>query len=191
MILTRTQNKITFFWTTVAIVAGCWLWGDTTSEVVNITAGSGPFPQILMDHPLDPDNKALRHFATTGPRARVVYEGQAQLNASGEAVVELPEYFDQMSRSGLVQLTPVAMSMPHLYYLGFENGRFTIKGGMPAGMVNWMVSAERNDPRARFNRVYQPVEDEKGAHGLPAKGDFFCPEWYNRKKSTTDPKETP
>ena len=47
---------------------------------------------FTIPHPLDPENKVLRHYCIEGPDVWNVYAGNARL-VNGKAVVELPAYY--------------------------------------------------------------------------------------------------
>ena len=74
-------------------------WTDTGnagyfSGPVHVTGalskGSGTF---LIDHPLDPENKLLSHSFVESPENLLIYRGKARLDAEGQAVVRMPDYF--------------------------------------------------------------------------------------------------
>jgi hypothetical protein len=68
--------------------------------------------------------------------------------------------------------------MPGLYSGDINNNIFMIGGGVANGTVYWQVTAERDDPKARLERVSRPVEEEKGHPGLPAPGEYISPDAY-------------
>ena len=144
----------------------------------NVRWSNGAYKAFTIDHPLDPCNQVLRHFSAEGPQALVVYSGTATLNDQGEVDVALPDYFDALSRNPRVQLTARSGSMPGLFAPTFAGTAFVIKGGLAGGTVDWQVTAERDDPKARLERVVRPVEDVKGRPGLPDKGQYISPEVY-------------
>jgi hypothetical protein len=137
---------------------------------------NGSLKAFTIDHPLDPACKVLRHFSTEGPEALVIYSGTAVLDATGQAAVVLPDYFDALSRDARVQLTPVGN---HRVFVAEEvrGNTFTI-GGDARAKVYWQVTAERDDPKARLERATRPVEQFKGTPGAPAKGQYVSPECY-------------
>jgi hypothetical protein len=147
----------------------------------NMRWSNGSLKAFTIDHPLDPENKVLRHFSTEGPEALVIYRGKVVLDNNGEAKVTLPPYFDALSRETHVQLTPRDQPMPELYFSKPESNSFTIGGGAANGMVYWQVTAERDDPKARLERVSRPVEEEKGHPGLPAPGEYISPDVYGAR----------
>jgi len=146
---------------------------------------NGGYKAFTIDHPLNPANKVLRHFSAEGPEALVLYTGKARLNEKGEAVVELPEYFDVLARNPMVQLT--AVGNHHVYVSREVNGNSFIIGGDAGTKVYWQVTAERDDPKARLERIQRPIEEEKGRPGLPDKDTYISPECYKDKQR--DPKD--
>jgi hypothetical protein len=141
---------------------------------------NGSLKAFTIDHPLDPENKVLRHFSTEGPEALVIYTGTVTLDENGSAEVKLPDYFDALARNPRIQLTPWNAAMPDLHVTGIENTRLFIAGGVPGNRVDWQVTAERDDPKARLERVSRPVEEEKGHPGLPAPGEYISPDAYEK-----------
>ena len=61
----------------------------------NLSKGGGSFK---IDHPLDPANKYLYHSFVESPDMKNIYDGVAQLDARGEAVVTLPDWFGALTR---------------------------------------------------------------------------------------------
>jgi hypothetical protein len=132
---------------------------------INVVGGSllanGSFKAFTINHPLDPENKVLRHFAAEGPEAMVIYSGSVELDKKGCARVQLPEYFDALTRNPRVQLTAKGAAMRNLHYIDVRSNELLIAGGKPLGSVDWQVVAERNDPAAQADRVRRPVEQDK------------------------------
>ena len=69
---------------------------------------------FVIDHPLDPANKLLYHFAVESPEVRNQYEGLVTLDQDGQAVVQLPDYFDALNADDEIhyQLTCVGGYVP-------------------------------------------------------------------------------
>ncbi len=146
-----------------------------------------------IDHPLDPANRYLLHFAQEAPQVQNVYNGVVTLDAQGRARVELPPYFSALNTGPFrYQLTPIGASMPELYIAQkIQNNAFLIAGGVPGMEVSWEVTAVRNDPYLRDH----PVQDQplKPAH---ERGTYLYPEGYGQPASKgldalTQPPETP
>ena len=69
-----------------------------------LSKGGGSFK---IDHPLDPANKYLYHSFVESPDMMNIYNGNITTDASGEAVVELPEWFETLNRDFRYQLTVI------------------------------------------------------------------------------------
>ena len=122
-----------------------------------LSKASGTF---TIDHPLDPHGKILNHYFIEGPEMRNIYDGEAVLDASGRAVVTLPDYFDALNRKPRVQLTGVGTSEVVYVAEKVSGNRFVIGG--PAGAeVYWQVTGERKDVSAEATRRMMPVEQPK------------------------------
>ncbi|NOZ94775.1 MAG: hypothetical protein GXP47_08575 [Acidobacteria bacterium] len=138
-----------------------------------VSKGGGSF---RIDHPLHPDNRYLSHSFVESPDMKNVYDGVVTLDDRGEAVVELPEYFEALNRDFRYQLTPIGAPGPDLYIAReIEGNRFGIAGGGPGMRVSWQVTGIRHDPWAEAHRI--PVEEGK-PEGL--RGTYLHPELYGR-----------
>jgi hypothetical protein len=116
---------------------------------------------FLIDHPLDPENKLLRHNFMESPENLVVYRGKVELDGNGEAVVEMPGYFKALTKEAeaTVNLTPIGK--PYLFgYEMHESGHAFTVFGEPNREIAWTVYADRDDPTMR--RLRRPVEEDKG-----------------------------
>ena len=117
---------------------------------------------FTIDHPLDPQNKVLRHYTLEGPQVWNVYKGTAQLDALGMATIQLPDYFEALNRNPQYDLTPIGSPMPNLFVKQtVKDNQFVIGGGVANGQVCWTVSGERNDPAAIEDLKQRPVEQLK------------------------------
>jgi hypothetical protein len=118
------------------------------------------FKRFVIDHPLDPENKVLRHACLEGPVVQNVYNGTVVLNEKGEATVKLPDYFEALNKNPQYMMTAVSMSMPGLFVKQkVRDNTFVIGGGVAGGEVCWEVKGERNDPAVRDNPL--TVEERK------------------------------
>jgi hypothetical protein len=151
----------------------------------SFSKGSGSF---LIDHPLDPENRLLRHNFVESSENLLIYRGKVRLDGDGEAVVEMPEYFRALTAEddATVNLTPVGRSMSPTHYefcyeWGTDYRSFEIYG-QPGRHVAWMVMAERDDPVIR--RLAQPVEEDKGPDNKYCdKGQLLDPISYGYPES--------
>jgi hypothetical protein len=114
----------------------------------------------MMDDPLDPTNKVLRHAAVEAPEMKNMYDGVVVLDGKGEAWVQLPKYFTALNKSYRYQLTNIGGFAPT--FIAEEvtnNNRFKIAGGKPGMKVSWLVTGERRDPWAEDHPLV--VEEAK------------------------------
>ena len=132
-----------------------------------------------IDHPLDPANRYLYHFAVESPEVRNMYEGVVTLDANGEAVVTLPAYFSTLNTGPFrYQLTAIGAPMPNLYIAEeIQGNSFKIAGGVPGKKVSWEVTAVRNDPYVRDHPVQAEVDKPAGERGT-----YLYPEGYGQPR---------
>jgi hypothetical protein len=117
--------------------------GDLTAT------GVKPF---TIDHPLDPENKILKHFSIESDEVLNVYRGTTVFDMNGEATIELPEYFASINVNYSYQLTAVGAAMPNIYVAEeVSNNSFVVAGGMTGKKVSWTVFANRNDAYVKAN----------------------------------------
>lgn len=129
----------------------------------NLTKGSGSFK---IDHPLDPENKYLSHSFVESPDMMNVYNGNALLDANGEAVVELPDYFEALNKDFRYQLTAIGAPGPNLFIAEkITNDHFKIAGGQPGMEVSWQVTGIRKDPYAEAHRIQVEADKPAGERG--------------------------
>lgn len=157
----------------VVMLAGC-SGAQTDAAGDLVVAGSlhvAGTKNFRIDHPLDPQNRMLLHFASEGPEPFNVYAGRVRLDDSGSAAVVLPEWFELINADYRYQLTAVGKPGPGLYIASeIENNQFQIAGGAPGGEVSWEVRARRDDLTMR--RLDPQVEMDKPAH---QRGSFIDP----------------
>ena len=153
--------------------------------------GASGTKSFQIDHPDDPENKYLLHYAAESPEVINFYRGTVTLDERGEAAIELPNYFAKINKTPSYQLTAIGAPMPMLHVAekisdgalsagqkaGPEDAipvcSFRIAGGVPGGEVSWRVEAVRNDLRMRLHGA--PVEREKAGS---ERGKYQHPEYY-------------
>jgi hypothetical protein len=119
-----------------------------------------------IDHPLDPANRYLQHSFVESPDMMNIYNGNSELDAAGEAWVELPEWFEVLNRDFRYQLTPIGAPGPNLYVAQEISGnRFRIAGGEAGMRVSWQVTGVRHDAYAQEHRIAVDVEKPAGERG--------------------------
>ena len=141
----------------------------------NLSKSGGSFK---IDHPLDPANKYLSHSFVESPDMKNIYDGVATLDGNGEAVVELPAWFDALNKDFRYQLTAIGAPGPDLYIAQKISGnRFTIAGGVSGLEVSWQVTGTRQDAWANAHRI--PVEEAKP---VAEQGTYLHPEVMGKPK---------
>jgi hypothetical protein len=141
---------------------------------VNVTGNFsvGGTKAFRIDHPLDPANEYLYHFAVESPEVRNLYQGNTVLDANGEAVVTLPDYFDALNADTEFnyQLTCIGGYADIYIAQEISGNQFKIAGGTSGLKVSWQVTAIRDDPYLHDYPVQAEVEkkgDEKGKYQYP------------------------
>ncbi|MEW5923695.1 MAG: hypothetical protein AB1746_06885, partial [Candidatus Zixiibacteriota bacterium] len=133
---------------------------------------------VKIDHPLDPENKYLQLSEVESPEMKTVYDGVAVINDDGEAIVELPAYFEALNIDYRYQLTCIGGYAPVYIAEEVKDNRFVIAGGKAGMKISWQVTGIRNDASAIANRIQ--VEVDK----LPAeKGKYLDPVAFGLEKS--------
>lgn len=129
----------------------------------SITAGTKDFN---IDDPVDSDNKYLYHASIESSEMKNMYDGVARFDASGEAVVSLPDWFEALNQDFRYQPTAIGAPGPNLYVAEeIKNHQFKIAGGKPGAKVSWQVTGIRHDAWAKAHPLW--VEQEKS---LAARG---------------------
>lgn len=125
---------------------------------------------FTIDHPLDPTNRILNHSFVESPDMKNFYDGVAQLDARGEAWVELPAWFSALNRDFRYQLTPIGAPASLFIAAELSGNRFKIAGGKPNLRVSWSVTGIRQDAWAEKNRMQVEElkpKDERGTYLTP------------------------
>lgn len=107
--------------------------------------------KFSIEHPTKPGTK-LTHAAIEGPEAAVYYRGEAQLQA-GKAVVQLPDYFEKLTRpeGRTVMLTNVdgfdRLCIERQNGRQVADGQFTVvsENRQSSQAFTWEVKAQRAD----------------------------------------------
>lgn len=131
-----------------------------------------------IDHPQDPANKFLVHSFVESPDMMNVYNGNAVTDASGTAVVTLPDYFETLNRDFRYQLTAVGQPAQLWVAEEISGNTFVVKSDQPNVKVSWQVTGVRQDPWAEANRVMPVVEKSDKEQGR-----YLHPELYGQPKA--------
>ncbi len=162
------------------------VWGEDINGSAAVFANgdldASGTKSFVIDHPLDPANKFLKHFSIESNEVLNVYRGNVTLDANGEATVQLPHYFHAVNRNFSYMLTPVGSPAPGLYVSREidDQGTFKIAGGNPGQKISWYVYAERNDPYLQQHPEKRKVEVPKKAK---ERGKYLMPELYGQPDS--------
>ncbi len=136
-----------------------WFDGNVNiSGTLSKTAGS-----FMIDHPLDPENKVLRHSFVESPEMMNIYKGRTRLE-NGEITIDLPDYFDALNHPDTREVTLTCVNGWSPLFLDgkIENNKFTVKTtdiGDGSQEFSWVIYGVRNDDYARENPII--VEEEK------------------------------
>jgi hypothetical protein len=137
-----------------------------------LSKGGGSFK---IDHPLDPENKYLYHSFVESPDMMNIYNGNVVTDENGEAVVELPAYFQALNRDFRYQLTVIGTFAQAIVGEKVKGNRFKIKTNSPGVEVSWQVTGIRQDAWANKNRI--PVEEAKSDQ---ERGLYLHPEAFDQ-----------
>jgi hypothetical protein len=160
---------------------GIGVYGSSTTNYAAYFAGdiivsgtcTGCAGPTRIDHPLDPENKYLYHSTVQSPDMKSVYDGNVTTDDKGEAIVELPDYFQALNRDYRYQLTVIGQFAQAIVSEKVKDNHFAIKTDKPNVDVSWQVTGIRQDPYANAHRI--PVEEDKAAS---EKGKYLHPtEW--------------
>lgn len=159
--------------------------GAFTSSTVNVSVngnltcsgtlskGGGTFK---IDHPLAPKDKYLYHSFVESPDMMNIYNGNITTDANGNAIVEMPDYFETLNMDFRYQLTVIGTFSQAIVSEEISGNKFSIKTDQPNVKVSWLVTGIRNDPWANENRVIPEVEKE-----TDKKGSYLHPTAYGEK----------
>jgi hypothetical protein len=138
----------------------------------NLSKGGGSFK---IDHPLDPENKYLYHSFVESPDMMNIYNGNVVTDANGDAVVEMPDYFEALNKAFRYQLTVIGTFAQAIVAEEISGNRFKIRTSAPNVKVSWQVTGIRHDAWANKNRIkVEVVKDER------ERGFYLHPEVFNQ-----------
>lgn len=153
-------------------LAGHFLGGD-----VNIDGGVVRALQKLfhIDHPLDPENKYLNHVSVESSEILNVYSGNITTDASGDAIVILPDWFEALNKDCRYQLTVIGAFAQAIVSEKVKGNRFAIKTNAPNVEVSWQVTGVRSDPTT-LKRPLVVEEDKPESE----RGYYLSPDAYDQ-----------
>jgi hypothetical protein len=136
----------------------------------SISKGGGSFK---IDDPLDPANKYLYHSFVESPDMMNIYNGNVVTDGSGNAIIQLPDWFEALNRDFRYQLTVIGQFAQAIVTQKVSNHQFGIKTDKPEVEVSWQITGIRKDAWANAHRI--PVEEEKD---VKERGYYLHPELY-------------
>ena len=144
-----------------------------------------------IDHPTDPANKYLNHSVVESPDMMNVYNGNVKLDASGEATVELPEWFEALNKDFRYQLTCIGGFAQVYIAEEISGNQFKIAGGKPGFKISWQVTGISKDAFANAHRIQveEYKQGEERGRYLHAKELGFSEELeigYEQRKTMED-----
>jgi hypothetical protein len=140
----------------------------------NLSVSGSKFFRI--DHPLDPANKFLTHAAIESYEVLNLYSGKIVLDGSGQALVQLPDWFEAENTDFRYQLTAIGQPGPNLHVAEeIHNNQLRIAGGSPGMKVSWQVTGVRQDAWVKAHPMQ--VETEKPAN---ERGYYLQPELFGQ-----------
>ncbi|PKK82952.1 MAG: hypothetical protein CVT49_11210 [candidate division Zixibacteria bacterium HGW-Zixibacteria-1] len=148
---------------------GGYFYGNLHATGTNTKGGGG----FLIDHPDDPENMYLSHSDASSPDRMNIYNGNVITDENGNAVVNLPSYFDALNTDFRYQLTCIGTFAQAIIAEKIEGNRFAIKTDKPLVEVSLMVTGIRKDAFAKS----VPLEVETLKVG-DARGKFMNPEIF-------------
>jgi len=133
-----------------------------------------------IDHPFDPENKYLLHYAAESPMPQNFYVGNVVTDGNGYAWVELPDYFAAINANFKYQLTVVDDADSDGFVMAkvskeISGNRFQVRTSAPNIKVSWEIKADRNDLYVRYKKPKDVVAKE----GLE-RGTYQHPELYGQ-----------
>jgi len=139
----------------------------------NLSKAGGSF---LIDHPTDAANKYLYHSFVESPDMMNIYNGNVVTDASGGAIVTMPDWFEALNRDFRYQLTVIGQQAQAWVAAELVNRAFTIKTDKGNVKVSWQVTGIRQDAWANAHRI--PLEVDKA----PAdQGHYLHPELFGHE----------
>jgi len=139
--------------------------------------GAAGAKSFVIDYPLDPANKTLRHYSVESNEVTNMYRGNVQLDNSGNATVTLPKYFSAINKNISYSLTGIGTPIHPYVSKEQENNMFQVSGA-PNTKVSWVVYAKRNDPTIQYFNKTSDYDNEVSDKPAGMRGKYYTPEAY-------------
>ena len=128
-----------------------------------------------IDHPLDPENKYLRHASIESSEVLNLYSGNVTTDENGDAVVKLPDWFEALNKDFRYQLTVVGTFAQAIIADKIKGNRFVIKTNAPSVEVSWQVAGVRSDA-VMLKHPFRVEEDKSERE----RGTYLSPEAFGQ-----------
>lgn len=124
------------------------------ASISNSGVITGSAKNFAIPYPGDPNpenpTRALWHSCLEGPEYAVFYRGEGMTGEDGAVRIELPEYFEDLTRptDRTVQVTQIGNSDDEFVMLmagRVEQGSFKVRSSVPNTAFYWEVKAVRSD----------------------------------------------
>jgi hypothetical protein len=133
---------------------------------------------FMIDHPTDAENRYLCHSFVESPEMLNIYSGNIETNDQGEAIVGLPDYFEDLNSDFTYNLTVIGQFAQAIVAEEVRENAFTIRTDQPNVRVSWQVTGVRKDHWAEANRIV--VEQDKPEE---ERGKYLHPEAFEKPES--------
>lgn len=153
--------------------SGCGYAGEFDGDLDVTGAIYAGTKDFKVDHPLDPANKYLYHASVESSEMKNIYDGTVTTDANGDAVVELPAWFEALNRDFRYQLTVIGQFAQAIVASKVAGNRFSIKTDKPNVEVCWQITGVRQDAYARTHPLQVEVDKPAGERGY-----YIHPELY-------------
>jgi hypothetical protein len=141
---------------------------DGWTKVVGNFYATAKFFKI--DDPQHPADRTLTHACVESNEFKNVYDGVTATDASGNATVTLPDWFEFLNKDFRYQLTVIGQFAQVVISSEIANNQFGIKSDKPNVKVSWQVTGIRNDAYVKAH-PFQVIEDKPAA----LKGKYLNP----------------
>lgn len=129
-----------------------------------------------IDHPQDPANRYLVHASVESSEMLNIYTGNVTTDTQGDAVVVLPQWFQELNTDFRYQLTVIGQFAQAIVAKKINNSQFAIKTDESGVEVSWQVTCVRQDPYAKAHPLeVEPIKPER------ERGYYIHPELYGAR----------
>jgi hypothetical protein len=162
------------------------IWGRSTGGFAGVFDGAVRVTGFLtksaggfrIDHPNDPENKYLTHSFVESPDMLNIYSGNVVTDVNGDAVVKVPDYFEELNHDFRYQLTVIGQFAQAIVAETIRGNQFALKTDHPNVTVSWQVTGIRKDAYAKIHPMR--VEEDKPED---ERGTYLHPEAYGQPET--------